>query len=322
MNNNSQISDDLLVKYLLQEASPEERLHVEQWLSADEANEKQFQHFLLIWDESKKLEKVSTVDTDAVWQRFKQRTTEKPTGRTIEMPVRKNNWMRVAATLVVLLGASWMAYYMYNGRDITLQANGAIIAQTLPDGTTVTLNKNASITYPRTFNGEAREVKLEGEAFFNVTPDKIHPFIIHANEADIRVVGTSFNVKSNAEVTEVIVETGIVEVRKKTKMVQLKPKQKSVVKKNVEAPSKEASEDELYNYYRTKEFVCNGTPLYRLIEVLNEAYDAHIIINNEKIKDLPLTTTFHNESLDDILEVISGTFNITIEKKGDQIILN
>lgn len=321
MNNNSQISDDLLVKYLLQEVTPEERLHVEQWIAADKANETQFQQFLLIWDQSKKLEQESTVDTDAAWQRFKQKTAH-TTSKTIPLPGRSMNWMRIAAMLILMIGGSWAAYYyLYSGRMITLNADGAIVAQTLPDGSTVTLNKNARISYPRSFSGNTREVTLDGEAFFNVTKDKSKPFIIHANEADVRVVGTSFNVKSNTNLTEVIVETGIVQVSKKSRKVTLNPKEKATVKKNVDNPTKENNDDELYNYYRTKEFVCNSTPLHRLVDVLNEAYDAHIIIANDNIKDLPLTTTFHNQSLDDILQVISETFNVKIEREGDRIIL-
>jgi ferric-dicitrate binding protein FerR (iron transport regulator) len=322
VNNNSQISDDLLVKYLLQEASPAERLQVEEWIAADSANEKQFQQFLLIWNESKKLEQVSAVDENAAWQRFKQKIEHKPAGNTIAFPKQSFNWMRIAAMLILMIGGSWAAYYyLYSGRMITLSADGAIVAQTLPDGTTVTLNRNASISYPKSFTGNTREVKLNGEAFFNVTPDKSKPFIIHANEADVRVVGTSFNVKSSASFTQVIVETGIVQVTKKQKGVTLKPKEKATVKKDIDQPLKEDNDDELYNYYRTKEFVCNGTPLSRLVEVLNEAYDAHIIIANDNIKNLPLTTTFHNNDLDYILSTIGETFNIKVERNGDQIIL-
>lgn len=322
--NNKHINDDLLVKYLLQEATREERQEVEEWMAADSNNAKEFERFSLIWHESKKLEQTSTVDENAAWRRFKQRVEEKqqPKGRTIAMPAGRFGWMRAAAALIMLIGGSWMAYfYLYSGRMITLEAGSTIVAQTLPDGTTVTLNRNASISYPRHFRGGTREVTLEGEAFFNVTPDKTHPFIIHANEAAVRVVGTSFNVKSNASITEVIVETGIVQVSKQQMGVTLKPKEKATVKKNVAQPVKENSNDELYNYYRTKEFVCNGTPLSRLVEVLSEAYDTNIIIANDNIKNLPLTTTFHNESLDNILKIISDTFNITVERNDTQIIL-
>ena len=89
--------------------------------------------------------------------------------------------------------------------------------------------------------------------------------------------------------------------------------------KDKENPVKQQVTDELYNYYRTKEFVCNNTPLWRLADVLGEAYGVHIIITDERLRSLPLTTVFKNESLDNILLVISETFNIKVEREGNTI---
>ena len=86
--------------------------------------------------------------------------------------------------------------------------------------------------------------------------------------------------------------------------------------------SKEAVDEKLYNYYRTKEFVCDETPLWKLVQVLNVAYDAKIIIGRKELNDKKITTIFYNESLEKILEVIHLTFDITVIKKEDgQIIL-
>jgi ferric-dicitrate binding protein FerR (iron transport regulator) len=87
------------------------------------------------------------------------------------------------------------------------------------------------------------------------------------------------------------------------------------------ALAKEIVEDRLYNYYRSKEFVCDDTPLWKLVEVLNEAYGANIIIENKELRGLKLNTTFNNESLDRILEVIATTFDITVTPEKDRIIL-
>jgi ferric-dicitrate binding protein FerR (iron transport regulator) len=61
----------------------------------------------------------------------------------------------------------------------------------LPDGTKVSLNRGSKISYPSTFEGQTREITLQGEAFFDVAHDAQHPFIIHAQGADIKVLGTS-----------------------------------------------------------------------------------------------------------------------------------
>jgi ferric-dicitrate binding protein FerR (iron transport regulator) len=84
---------------------------------------------------------------------------------------------------------------------------------------------------------------------------------------------------------------------------------------------KENVQDRLYNYYRSREFVCDNTPLWKFVEILNEAYGANIIIENPKLRGLLLTAPFENESLDRILEVVHETFNITVIKETDRIIL-
>lgn len=322
------MSDELLVKYLLGEANIDEIMRVRDWIAADAANAKHFEHFKLIWDSSKKLEAKSTVDENAAWERFKAKrdnTGGKPATKVIEMPgtAGRMNWMRAAAILVVMVAVGFLVTNMLNRTPdmIALQSGDKVLIDTLSDGSVVTLNKNSSIKYPEEFTGDTRKVELQGEAFFEVAPDKKHPFIIHANAADITVVGTSFNVKTTTAKTEVIVATGIVEVAKNEHAVQLNPREKATVFLSEEKPLKQANKDELYNYYHTREFVCNSTPLWRLTDVLSEAYGVNIVIADNRLKNLLLTTTFRNESLDNILAVIGQTFNIQVEKKGAEIIL-
>ncbi|RZJ90652.1 MAG: DUF4974 domain-containing protein, partial [Chryseobacterium sp.] len=69
----------------------------------------------------------------------------------------------------------------------------------------------------------------------------------------------------------------------------------------------------LYSYYYSNELVCDATPLSELVSVLNEKFKANIVISNPSIKQLPISTTFKNESLGEILKVIGETFNIKAE---------
>lgn len=321
-----QMTDELLVKYLLNEANEAEQQQVNAWITASADNKKYYDHFSLIWEKSKKHAVTSTIDTDVAWQKFQQRVQKNETGsaKIIELPRRSMGWMRIAAMLVILLGSAWMLYNIIGlGKPemIAIRSEDKVLIDTLPDGSIVTLNKNSSLSYPASFKGNTRDIALTGEAFFDVTPDKSKPFIISVNDVKVMVVGTTFNVKNTAERTEVVVETGIVEVSKKNNGIKVMPKEKAVVLKDKAMPVKESSTDELYNYYRTREFVCNGTPLWRLVDVLNEVYNADIVIENEQLKNLPLTTTFHNETLDSILSVVGETFNIKVERNGNRIIL-
>ncbi|WP_413671159.1 DUF4974 domain-containing protein [Mucilaginibacter sp. Mucisp86] len=85
---------------------------------------------------------------------------------------------------------------------------------------------------------------------------------------------------------------------------------------------KGSSQDELYNYYRTQKFVANKTPLWRLVDVLNEAYHANIVIDNKKLANRTITTTFKADSLDNILKTIADTFgDVKVIRKPHLIII-
>jgi len=233
------------------------------------------------------------------------------------------SWMRVAAIFLVVVAGGWF-YYTYSykpGLFLSVNSGTQVLMDTLPEGSVVTLNKESSIRYKRAWTGNARSVDMEGEVFFNITPDKNKPFKVNANGATITVLGTSFNVSTKTGITEVIVETGMVEISKNGHAVRVGAHEKAVIGKDDPIPVKENNTDALYNYYRTNAFECNGTPLWRLVEKLNDVYKVHIVIDNNRLRDLPLTTTFFNVSLDQILDVVAKTFAITIERNGQEIIL-
>src|SRR5690349_17700796 len=103
---------------MLGEASAEERQLVEEWLAADVANKKQFEDFKTIWQESKKLAAVSTVDEDAAWARFKSRVEN---GGMKQAPVRKMaslNWIKIAALFILVAGAGLIGYQMFSDEKV------------------------------------------------------------------------------------------------------------------------------------------------------------------------------------------------------------
>ncbi len=318
------IDDELLVKYLLGESSSKENIEVEEWIMHSTGNKKYYDDFKMIWDESKQFAYTSTVDEEAAWQKFHNRIHNTPSETAKVKSIGSFYWLRIAAMLILFAGAAFLTYKIFDNRKVktlTVQSLTSVIVDTLSDKSVITLNKNSTLSYPEKFKGNTRTVDLKGEAFFNVTPDKTKPFIIHVNGVTVKVVGTSFNIKSVNGNTEVIVETGIVEVTKENKKIELHPDERVVVNKDDSALVKENETGTLYNYYRTKEFECDNTPLWKLVEVLNQAYNTNIIIERKELLNLPITTTFHNESLDNILEIIRQTFNISVSKTEGRVIL-
>jgi ferric-dicitrate binding protein FerR (iron transport regulator) len=316
-----EITDDMLVSYLLDELSPDLKEQVNEWRKTP-ANGRRFDQFRIIWETSKNLKLTTPADAHASLQRLKEKAAVRNEEAKIIPISRSFAWLKIAAAILVLAGGIWLYFGLQKVEAVQFATTDVSKATTLPDGSVITLNKNTFLEYPAKFTGRQRKVKLaHGEAFFSVTHNRTMPFIIDAQGVSIKVVGTSFNVKEKNGDVEVIVETGLVQVSKNGSTIAVSPGESVLVKANASSLAKEKTPDHLYTWYRSKEFVADNIPLRRMVQVLNEAYDAHIIIARKELNDLPLNTTFKDETLDGILDIISRTFKITIEKKQDQIIL-
>lgn len=320
------MNDDLLVKYLLQETSPGESRQVEAWIAAGPANQRYFEHFKLIWDKSRELAAQSVADEEGAWQRFQQRVSAgSPSSRGVVRSLnRRFSGWRIAAMLLITGGIIAMIYFFAGNTDadnpVILAATNISQVDTLPDGSVITLNKYSSLSYAGAYNEKNRTVELQGEAFFSVAPDKNKPFVIHVNGITVTVTGTSFNIKTSGHKTEVIVETGMVQVSNSRQTIALTPKEKVMAQPD-SALTKENVTDQLYSYYRDKVFVCDNTPLWKLVQVLNEAYNANIVIESKEKRQLPLTATYNNESLDKVLDLVSQTLDLTVTHDNSRIIL-
>lgn len=315
------MNDDLLVKYLLDEASSGERIEVETWIAASDEHRKYFEELKTVWNASRKLAASSEINVDAAWLKFKNRIDQPKTiVRSKTIP-----WLRIAAMLVVIAAVYLVTNLFLNKNEdvipLTIAATEKVKELKLPDSSVAILNKNSSISYPSKFDKTKRQVTLQGEAFFNVTADKDKPFIVDVNNVQVRVIGTSFNIRSENGATEVIVESGRVEVIKNNRSVILGPKEKIFVEAADSVLQKESDKEQLHNYYRTNEFVCDNTPLWKLVSVLNDAYHVNITIARPELRQLPLDVTFSNESLHQILKIISLTLDIKVDTSANKIIL-
>lgn len=319
------MNDDLLVKYLLQETTPDENRAVETWIKLAPANQRYFDHFRLIWDRSRELAATSTVDEDKAWQRFQQRVIEdRPTARGLVRTMNRglSNW-QVAAMLTGLAGIVALIYFFSRsaGTPVVLASSNTSQVDTLPDGSVITLNRHSSLSYAGAFNEQKRTVALKGEAFFSVVPNKKKPFVVEVNGITVTVTGTSFNIKTNGKQTEVIVETGTVLVSNGKETIALTPKEKAVIAHPDSTLNKEQSTDDLYRYYRDKSFVCDHTPLWKVVQVVNEAYDVDIVIESKEKAQLRWTTTLHELPLDSILDIMTKTFDLKMDRTNSRIVL-
>ena len=140
----------------------------------------------------------------------------------------------VAAGFVLLIGFGWIVlFYQRPVRTLIVSTNIQTQCIQLPDGSKVTLNRHSQLSYPETFNKE-RIVKLNGEAYFEVSANKNKPFYVHTSKGEIKVLGTHFNLEaySNADVFKTSLFEGKVRVRVKGNNIYLKPDQMVCYHKN------------------------------------------------------------------------------------------
>ncbi len=190
------ITDDLLVKYLLGEANAAESREAEQWINENEANRKYYADFKLIWQESERIAATNSPDEDAAWLRLQNRIGKNNRQPQKLKPALKYTWLKIAASLLLITAVGYFAYNQFWGANTISKNSGtAILTTVLPNGSSVTLNSNTQITYPARFNGAQRVVQLSGEGVFRVTHKKLKPCIIKIKDVPVSDVGTSFNVR-------------------------------------------------------------------------------------------------------------------------------
>jgi transmembrane sensor len=326
--NQDQTIDDLLAKYLADETDTHEGDIVGEWISASENNRKTFEHSQLIFEGVSSLKNQQKVDIDAAWKKLN--ITKKTTENQEVKPVVKLNWfnnfLKIAAVLVVLFGLWFVAakqFVVPKNDVVSVKTNGVSVEKILPDGTKILLSKNSSIAYPATFEGATREINLEGEGFFEVHHDAAHPFIIHTQGTDIRVLGTSFNVRAYDAQVQVVVKTGRVRFSKNDAEVILEKGQKGEILANSKTIIKSEVETEK-PLVQTKKlsFEFEKTSLDEVINKLNQIFEKKIVLGNDKIKNCKLTASFQEEKLENIIHVIAETFNLKVDNQKDSIILS
>ncbi|HVS95571.1 MAG TPA: FecR domain-containing protein [Puia sp.] len=213
----------------------------------------------------------------------------------------------------------------------------------LPDGTLVWLNADSRLSYKMDRGDQNREVTLTGEAYFDVAHDKEHPFIIHTNTIDIRVLGTTFDVEcyGNDKHTETSLFQGSVEITLKNnpaRKIVLQPSEKLIVHNddiaitNIPGKTRDADEplmtlgkvhyqrkDSSYieTLWTKNQLAFDDRTLEDVAHQIERWYGARVIITDDRLKAARFTGVFEDESLDQVMEALqmTGNFHYTIRKK-------
>ena len=214
---------------------------------------------------------------------------------------------------------------------ITIQNNHLVIPKgktyqlLLSDGTRIWLNSETEITYPTRFVGNKREITLIGEAFFEVAKDKEHPFIVKTDDMEVEALGTTFNVKAYEDDARIIATlfSGSVRVSAGRYNVILSPDEGAIWRrKSGKLAVRKLDNSNYAKMWRDNELVFSGETLEEIAVILNRMYNVQIVFKSDEIKKFRFTGVICNNSLDNIIELISLTSPITYKTVGDTIELN
>lgn len=150
----------------------------------------------------------------------------------------------------------------------------------LSDGTKVHLNAESQLTYPICFNNKERIVQVEGEAYFDVAPDKAHPFIVQTPHTSIRVTGTSFNVRAYADegVESTTLVSGAVKINNENEDYELLPNQHFLYDKNSQKGIVSNVNAELYTSWESGSFIFINIPLENVMSYLSNGTDSNTLL--------------------------------------------
>ena len=327
--------DELIGKYLAGEASREEKDVVDEWRGENESNQQYFNQLQTIFARAATVKSDLQFNEDAAWNKVRARlkqTNGKVVTLTPEPPAGSHVWgllWKVAASILLVAVVGFFAYQYTQSPDdvvVPLQvvAEKAIVKDTLPDGSEVVLNKKSQLTYAYDNKRKEHRVKLKGEAYFSMaTHDHKKDFVIDIDGGVfIRDIGTSFNVKAypNSNTVEVVVEEGEVIFYTQTDSgLTLRANGKGVYDRVTKTFSVDQPEANV-TAYKTRYFVFSGTPLAEVARQLNAVYDRKLIIS-EAIQGCQLTVDFDNDSLDNIVDVISQTLQLKAHDTAQGILL-
>lgn len=343
---------NLLHKYLSNECTSEEEEKIKRWMDADKENREFFDSLAKIWS----VEPADGIEVDSImaWESFKEKLPDEKKGKQTSQTIRSLNKIQsesyqrkgyrrsiaisVAAAAIVVIAALLYLFMPDLGLDDRNIAQKSKVQQIstelgqrtslrLADGTHVYLNADSHIKIPPAFGDSARSVELEGEAYFDVTHDTDHPFMVHSGHSYTRVLGTKFGVKAypQDEAIQVIVEEGEVAVGSSgvtgSEDMHLTKNQMGILSLNGQTLMKEV--EGLANYLGWKDgrLVFESTPFEEVVPRLERWYNIEIEAD-PALSSQQVTASFDNEPMLEVLNILALSLDAEFERDSRKINFN
>jgi ferric-dicitrate binding protein FerR (iron transport regulator) len=351
---------EILIKYIEGTANPGEQVKVEEWIGKD-ANKQYLEKVRKAWFAIDGLKEFSKLDVDKDWELVEKRISE--SSEIVGFGSKnKLKWLmspgKVAA--IFILGAFISSMFFYSIQKIQhhhgladsfFEFNvpaGQKSDVVLPDGTKIMVNAGSNLRFPKAFDQAKREVWLDGEAYFEVAKNAEKPFFVHTSDVDIKVLGTTFNVKAyhDEPIIEAILLEGSVVLNSNNgttkpehKDVLLQPEHKAIFIKNKDAAISDGLKKEFDQPLRANEIlvsnqtvntdlatswiygklVFENTSLEDIARQLERHYGVRIVLEGQELKNIKFTGTLKKISVEQTLRALKLATSLNYAINEDTI---
>lgn len=306
----------LLPGYLSGDVSDKDRVMIDEWRNDSHQNESLYLENVKAWEAMTLLGEMEQFNSFEALKKVNTRIDQSDSSKW---------WLSLQRIAAILL----LPFLIYSGY-LTLQNSSLkklpveqVIMQTvssrqgmvtkfdLADGTKVWLNSSSELQFPIHFTGNLREVKLKGEAYFEVTKNENQPFRVNAKDLNIDVLGTSFNVINydNDTKSEVILVKGKVKLVSQKDQVKkeygiMHPGQRAVYNRELQKVFTQEVEVDKYTAWRDGTLIFRDDSMEDVVKRLSRWYNVEIVINDSEIKKYIYKATFRNENLAQVLNLL------------------
>ena len=349
MEQDAHIYEILMLKSLEQALTPEERQRLGQWLASSPANRQQYEQLKSVWNVTSPSSEVPEPNYDIAWQNIAMRTglEEKTTVQTMrnrrerdglgltdraqdrqpahQIASRQSMMQRLGFAipiLVLFLVVVWLLVPRSESMVEAVAERGETRIVHLPDGSTVQLNSESVVRYPREFAAERRKITMTGEAVFTIQSAPV-PFTVASGASEVTVLGTRFNVRTRNNQTQVAVEEGRVRfqsIADHSASIELGPNEGAMLVDGRQlVPLDERTAQNAFGWARGV-IAFDRTTFSEATEELARIFNRTIVINAPELAERTVSGSIRtDEGAPQALETLCLTLGCDVAEDGSQI---
>lgn len=307
--------DRLMERYVKGEVSEHEKLKIEAWLE------------VMATEDTTDLE-LSREDEDKIFRKITSSVTGIPDVVALRprRKIRPDQWMiRIAASLVII---SLLTYFGWNfmragENKLEVVSRNGIEKIILNDGSLVWMRGESKLLFYEKPDEGTRYSTFEGEALFEVAKDADHPFIMECGEIKVKVLGTSFSIKTGIDRIELTVLTGKVNLSSASDAegIDVLPRERIIYKTSGAIEKVEASQHEIASVTANTDYnmAFANNPMGEVIKRIEDKFNVKVSLSEKSIRNCRITADFTDSSLDSSLQMIAEVLGMRYSIDGNTV---